>query len=159
MASPRPTPAGIRGRRFFRSGELHLVLLALIARRPQHGYDLMAELEALFGPAYRPSPGSIYPALTALETEGLIETRDEGDRRVCVVTDVGRQALSERGQMLASVEARTGARLGGDSIEPALARLTARVRAVAGAVEPAEIERILDAAGDDVERLTEQEPR
>ena len=65
--------AGARSRRFFRSGELHLVLLALIGERPQHGYELMADLTARFGPGYRASPGSIYPALTALEAEGLWE--------------------------------------------------------------------------------------
>ncbi|HVM40345.1 MAG TPA: PadR family transcriptional regulator [Acidimicrobiia bacterium] len=170
MASHRHRTHGStrpRERRFFGSGELHLVLLALVARRPQHGYDLMAELSALFGPDYRPSPGSIYPALSALESEGLVESRDEGDRRVHFATEVGRRALTDRQATLAAVEARTGARLTGVSVEPALARLTARVRAAAGEVEAADVERILDAAGDEVERLaahkagptTEVEPR
>ncbi|EUA73856.1 hypothetical protein I540_0264 [Mycobacteroides abscessus subsp. bolletii 1513] len=37
--------------RFFRHGELPLVLLALLAQRPMHGYELMSELSRLFGPA------------------------------------------------------------------------------------------------------------
>ena len=32
------------GKRFFRHGELHLVLLALLSRRPMHGYDLMKDV-------------------------------------------------------------------------------------------------------------------
>lgn len=144
-----------RGRRFFRSGELHLVLLALIERRPCHGYELMDELSALFGPDYTPSPGSIYPALTALEEEGLVEPTTQGDRKVYNVTDTGRQALTDRGEMLASVEARTGVSLTGGSLEGALARLTARVRAAAGDVDRVEVERILDEAGNRVERLTQ----
>ena len=67
-----------RSRRFFRSGELHLVLLALLGSRPQHGYELLSELAARFGPAYQPSPGSVYPALSALEAEGLLLAEDDG---------------------------------------------------------------------------------
>ncbi len=48
-------------RRFFRYGELHLVVLSLLARRPMHGYELMGELSRLFGPAYRPSSGQRVP--------------------------------------------------------------------------------------------------
>lgn len=147
---------GRRGRRFFRSGELHLVLLSLLAQRPQHGYELMSELEIVFGPAYTPSPGSIYPALNALEAEGLVEAADEGDRRVFSVTTTGRQGLVDRERVLAAIEARTGARLSGGALEPALSRLVARVRALASRVDHAEVERILDQAGDDIEAITEE---
>ena len=44
--------------RFFRYGELPLVLLALIEQEPLNGYELMGELERLFGPAYQPSAGA-----------------------------------------------------------------------------------------------------
>ena len=59
-------------KQFFMPGELPLVLLALIAGRPQGGYELMGELERRYGPAYRPSPGSVYPALSALRAEQLV---------------------------------------------------------------------------------------
>jgi DNA-binding PadR family transcriptional regulator len=146
-----------RGSRFFRSGELHLVLLALLAERPRHGYDLMGQLEANFGPTYTPSPGSIYPALSALEAESLIEGQEEGERKVFSVTDLGRDALAERQRMLADVEARTGARLSGGALEPALGRLVARVRGVASRVDAGEVERVLDEAGDRVEALVDKE--
>lgn len=145
-----------RGRRFFRSGELHLVLLALLAQRPQHGYELMSELDLLFGPAYTPSPGSIYPALGALEAEGLVKAREEGDRKVFSVTPVGSRALADREGMLAAVEARTGARLSGGALEPALSRLVARVRTVASKVDHGEAERVLDEAGDRVEAMSKE---
>lgn len=131
------------------------MLLALIGREPRHGYELMDELSGLFGPDYTPSPGSIYPALTALEDEGLIEPTAEGDRKVFHVTETGRAALTERSGMLASVEARTGVSLTRGSLEAALSRLTARVRSVAGEVDAEKAERILDEAGGRVERLTE----
>lgn len=148
---------GGRARRFFRSGELHLVLLALLAQRPQHGYDLMAELDARFGPDYRPSPGSIYPALSALEAEGLVDATTEGDKNVFTVTAVGKQALGDRARLLAAVEARTGVRLAGDALEPALSRLVARVRAVASSVDAAEAETVLDDAGRRIEALAREE--
>lgn len=157
MAAPHHHQRHARGPRFFRSGELHLVLLALLAERPQHGYELMGALESAFGPAYRPSPGSIYPALGALETEALIEGRDEGERRVYSVTELGRGALDDRRRMLAEVEARTGARLSAGALEPAIRRLTARVRSVASLVDVADVEQILDDAGDRVEALSDQE--
>jgi len=147
---------GLRGpgsRRFFRSGELHLVLLALLAQRPQHGYDLMNELQTRFGPVYTPSPGSIYPALSALEAEKLVEAQEQGDRKVYSVTGVGKKALLDRDRMLAEVEARTGARLSGGALEPALSRLVARVRSVASMVDHVEVEQILDETGDHVEAL------
>lgn len=109
-----------------------------------------------FGPGYKPSPGSIYPALTGLEAESLIEARDDGERKVYSVTPSGLQALREREHMLAEVEARTGARLSGDALEPALARLVARIRGVAARVDAAEVEQILDETGDHVEALAER---
>lgn len=133
------------------------MLLALLAERPRHGYDLMGQLEANFGPTYTPSPGSIYPALSALDAEGLIEGRAEGERKVFSVTDLGRDALAERQWMIADVEARTGTRLSGGALEPALGRLVARVRGVASRVDAGEVERVLDEAGDRVEALVDKE--
>lgn len=154
MTTSTPTPR--RRRRFFRSGELHLVLLALLAERPRHGYDLMAELNDRFGPDYTASPGSIYPALSSLEDEGLVAGVDDGDRKVLGLTDTGREAIDQRAAALASIEARTGARLRAPGLEPALSRLVARVRAVAHRVDPTRVEALLDDAGAAVERLADQ---
>jgi DNA-binding PadR family transcriptional regulator len=142
------------GRRYFRHGELHLVLLALLDARPMHGYELMAELARLFGPAYRPSPGSIYPAVSALEAEGLVTSVAHADRRVHHLTDAGATALAQRLDDLAALESRTGARLRtSDAVDAALSRLSARVRAVAGRADHGQIERVLDDAADRIEAL------
>jgi DNA-binding PadR family transcriptional regulator len=143
-----------RHRRFFRSGELPLVLLALLGRRPQHGYDLMAELDRLFGPDYRPSPGSIYPALSALEAETLVEATADGDRKTYALTAVGRDALQARSPLLAEIEGRTGARLtGSETLQPAIDRFVARVRELAGDMDMEALERFLDETADGVEDL------
>ena len=96
---------------FFRHGELPLVILALLDVRPMHGYDLLAELADRFGPTYQPSPGSVYPAIAALQEEGLIHARPEGNRRVYDLTGAGRRALSTRRDRLNQIEARLGASL------------------------------------------------
>src|SRR3954454_15452705 len=114
-------------RRFFRHGELPLVLLALLSERPMHGYEIMADLSRLFGPAYRPSPGSVYPAVDALEAEGLIAGRTAAGRTTFATTAAGDRALAERAENLATLELRTGVHVRrSESLEPELARFAAR---------------------------------
>ncbi|MGA8534958.1 MAG: PadR family transcriptional regulator [Candidatus Tumulicola sp.] len=79
------------GRRFKR-GILKFVLLKLLADESRHGYDLIREFRRK---GWGAGPGSIYPLLAALEEEGLIIGRDEGERRTYEVTEKGRQHLSE----------------------------------------------------------------
>ncbi|HUF31964.1 MAG TPA: PadR family transcriptional regulator [Acidimicrobiales bacterium] len=134
-------------RSFFRHGELHLVVLALLAGEPMHGYQLMGELARLFGPAYRPSPGSVYPGIEALTEAGLIAGSDDGGRRVFALTPAGSEALARRLDELLSIEARTGVRLtGAADVEAALDRFVARVRAVAPRLDPATLDEALEAA-------------
>ena len=133
------------GRRVFQYGELPLVLLALVDQRPMSGYDLMGELRRLFGPPYNPSPGSIYPALDVLASEGLIATGDEDGTSAWAPTETGRKTLEQRREDLAAVEARTGTRLQtGSALDAVLARFGVRVRAVAGRVGVSEIEQRLE---------------
>lgn len=134
-------------RAFFRHGELHLVVLALLAREPMHGYQLMGELARLFGPAYRPSPGSVYPGIEALATAGLVSGSDEAGRRVFTLTAAGADALSRRLDEVVAIEARTGVHLGDAAdVEEALDRFVARVRAVASQLDPVALSGALDAA-------------
>jgi DNA-binding PadR family transcriptional regulator len=141
-------------RRFFRHGELPLVLLALLDDRPMHGYEVMSELSRLFGPAYRPSPGTVYPAIEALEVEGLVAGREEQGRTTYRTTEAGAEALAERAAALAALEVRTGARVrGADSLEPELARFSARVAPLSGLVDPEEVTAILDRAAAEIESL------
>lgn len=138
----------------FGHGELHLFLLALLAQRPMHGYELMAEMQARLGRRYRASPGSIYPALQAMEAEGLIEARPDGDRRVYAVTDEGHGALTTRASRLAALESRLGVQVS-TGVDALCARLTARVTtAAARGADPSAIEPILEDAAARIEELT-----
>lgn len=139
----------------FGHGELHLVLLALLEQRPMHGYELMAELSERTKRRYAPSPGSIYPAVQALESEGLISSKIEGERRVLTLTRTGRDALGKRREKLAEIEAVHGVRFSHDGLDAILARFTTRVR-VTGA-DAGRVERILDRTAAEIESFTKEE--
>jgi DNA-binding PadR family transcriptional regulator len=71
-------------------------LLTLLAEQPQHGYQLIKELENRYGGFYRPSPGSVYPTLQLLEEGGYLTSEQVEGKRVYTITDSGRQLLAER---------------------------------------------------------------
>ena len=75
---------GPRGRgRKARRGDIRTAALLLLAEEPRNGYQIMQEVEERSDGVWRPSPGSVYPALQQLEDEGLIRSR--GDRRAQAV--------------------------------------------------------------------------
>jgi DNA-binding PadR family transcriptional regulator len=82
--------------RIFDRGELKQVLLAVVDSLGEgHGYAIMQELQRRVGGNWRASPGAIYPALLALEGEGLISGSDRDGLRVYRVTAQGEAALEE----------------------------------------------------------------
>lgn len=132
---------------FFMPGELPLVLLDLLSDRPQGGYELLGELERRFGPGYRPSSGSVYPALSALRAEQLIEQEAGGGKASYRVTAHGRRMLTDQRVVFARIEARTSAALESDaSLQLVLDRFVARIAKMSGRVDRAAVERILDNA-------------
>ena len=96
-----PGPWGHRGRgRGGRRGrgDVRAAILALLAERPMHGYEMIQELEARTGGVWRPSPGSVYPTLQLLEDEGLIAGEEGEGRRRFTLTDAGRAEAERQGQ-------------------------------------------------------------
>jgi DNA-binding PadR family transcriptional regulator len=92
-AMGRGSRAFLAGRRLA-SGELQLVLLALLAEGPSHGYELIKALEERSGGFYSPSPGMIYPALTYLHEIGHVEVEQDGQRKLYRITEAGRSHLA-----------------------------------------------------------------
>lgn len=97
---------GGRGPRVFAPGDLKILLLALIADQPCHGYDLIRQIEGLFDGAYSPSPGVIYPTLTFLEESELITGDAEGGKKRYQITEAGQQFLVEQAVALDGVKMR-----------------------------------------------------
>lgn len=81
-----------------RRGDVRTAALLLLAEEPRNGYQIMQELEERSGGAWRPSAGSVYPALQQLEDEGLVRSEENGGRKLLHLTDAGRQLLAERGE-------------------------------------------------------------
>src|ERR1039458_4925057 len=66
-----------RGRRA-RRGDVRAAILALLREQSRNGYQIIQEIERRSGGLWRPSAGSVYPALQLLEDEGLIEGVEGG---------------------------------------------------------------------------------
>jgi DNA-binding PadR family transcriptional regulator len=81
--------------RLFASGDLRFLILALIAEKPRHGYELIKAIEEKLGGLYSPSPGVIYPMLTLLEETGLATVTSEGTRKLYSITEEGKKELEE----------------------------------------------------------------
>ncbi|MBK5232956.1 MAG: helix-turn-helix transcriptional regulator [Thermoleophilia bacterium] len=79
---------GRRGRRA-RRGDIRLATLLLLDEEPRNGYNLMQEIEERSGGVWRPSPGSVYPALAQLEDEGLIQPTEHEGSKAFTLTDEG----------------------------------------------------------------------
>src|SRR6266540_3003633 len=85
-------PRGPRARR----GDVRAAALLLLAEEPRNGYQIMQEIEQRSGGVWRPSPGSVYPALAQLEDEGLVRLEERDGRRTYVLTDGGRAYVDDR---------------------------------------------------------------
>jgi len=79
-----------------RRGDVRLAVLALLAERPMHGYEMMQELADRTKGIWRPSPGSLYPALQLLEDQGLVQSETADGRRQFTLTEKGRSELSDQ---------------------------------------------------------------
>lgn len=98
-----------RGRRM-RRGDVRAAILDLLAEgNPWNGYQLIQEIAERTHGIWRPSAGSVYPALQQLEDEGLIAPEGEGRRRMYSLTDEGRAyAEAHADELRASWDAAAG---------------------------------------------------
>jgi DNA-binding PadR family transcriptional regulator len=92
-------PPGRGGRRA-RRGDVRAASLLLLEEQPRNGYQLMQEIEERSGGMWRPSPGSVYPALAQLEDEGLVRSEEGAGRRAFALTDDGRAYVEEHREAL-----------------------------------------------------------
>ncbi|OYU14024.1 MAG: PadR family transcriptional regulator [Alphaproteobacteria bacterium PA4] len=102
----RGRPGGGPRGRVLDSAELRLVLLKLIWEEPRHGYELIKAIEALSGGVYAPSPGMVYPTLTLLADQGLVEESADGSRKRFAINDAGAQLLGDEAAAVAAAIAR-----------------------------------------------------
>src|SRR5579863_9254742 len=108
---PRFRGPGGRGPRV-RRGDVRAAILDLLAEgQAWNGYQIIQEIGERTQGVWRPSAGSVYPALQQLEDEGLITAAAAGEdrRRNFTLTDEGRAYVQAHAdQLKASWDAVTG---------------------------------------------------
>lgn len=71
-----------------------LLTVILLESGERHGYELIERIEEITGE--RPSSSHIYPFLSKLVEEELLEKRKEGKKKVYSLTEEGRDFASEK---------------------------------------------------------------
>jgi len=149
--------------RMFDSGDLRLVILALLADKPRHGYEIIKALEERVGDGYSPSPGVVYPTLTLIEDMAYATgAQDQGGRKLYTITAEGEAFLAANRAQVDAIFARferADDERRGD-IAPLLRamenlRMAVRLRVKRRDATPAQIQAIadaLDAAAKAIER-------
>jgi DNA-binding PadR family transcriptional regulator len=164
-----PPRFGGRGPRV-RRGDVRAAILDLLAEgQPWNGYQIIQEIGSRTQGLWRPSAGSVYPALQLLEDEGLISTQaaeaTDGRTRTFTLTDQGRAYVEEHAaELRASWDAVTGSVDASEvQLRDTVKQVMVAVSQVAQAGSPAQIQqagkiltdtrralyRILAADGDD----------
>lgn len=149
-----PRGRGGRGGRRTRRGNVRAAILALLAERPMHGYEMIQELESRTGGLWRPSPGSIYPTLQLLEDEGLVAGRESGGKRLFALTDSGRpdaDAAARPAPPWEEITADAGA--AATHVHAAMGQLALALRQVMHAGDEKQRERALEVINDARRRL------
>ncbi|MET0480725.1 MAG: PadR family transcriptional regulator [Mycetocola sp.] len=72
-------------------GDVRAAVLALLAEKPMHGYQIIREIDERSNGTWKPSAGSVYPTLQLLADEGLISAEESNGRKTYSLTAAGRQ--------------------------------------------------------------------
>jgi len=75
-------------------GEVRSAVLALLAERPMHGYQIIREIEERSKGSWKPSAGSVYPTLQLLADEGFIRAEESNGRKIYSLTEAGREDVA-----------------------------------------------------------------
>ncbi len=92
-------------KRMFDHGDLRVLLLSMISKKPSHGYEIIKEIDEASSGLYVPSPGVIYPTLTLLEEQDLlVATIAEKGRKSYSITSEGTAFLAEHQDIDANIQ-------------------------------------------------------
>jgi DNA-binding PadR family transcriptional regulator len=87
-------------------GDVYAATLLLLEEQSLHGYQIIQLIEEQSSGRWRPSAGSVYPALQLLEDQGYIQGEQQDSRRVFHVTDSGQSYIAEhRSELVAARDA------------------------------------------------------
>ncbi len=123
-------------------GDVRAAIITLLGERPSNGYQIIQEINERTGGLWRVSSGSVYPAISQLEDEELIEPTEGGGRRLFALTRAGRAYVEQNAEQFARLW-EVGAedvRLGEFQCREQLEQLAAAVRQVNEVGTPAQRE-------------------
>ena len=86
-----------------RRGDVRAAILDVLREAPSNGYQVIQQIGERSGGAWRPSPGSVYPTISQLEDEGLVEADAAEGRRTLRLTAAGETYVAENPEELAAV--------------------------------------------------------
>ncbi|WP_280488020.1 PadR family transcriptional regulator [Nocardia farcinica] len=131
-------------------GHVRAAVLLLLTERPMHGYELIQQIRERSDDIWRPSPGSIYPALAQLEDEGLVLIDKVAGRKTAKLTEAGTAYVTEHRDELGDPWADVKNDVGAQAID-----LRALVGQLMGAVAQVAAVGTPEQAGKAAEVLTE----
>jgi DNA-binding PadR family transcriptional regulator len=117
--------------RIFDHGEVRYVIVALLAKKASHGYELIKDIEDLLSGAYSPSPGLVYPTLTMLEEMGFATSETgSGGKKLYSLTTEGKEFHKDNKALIESIFARMAraADLHGRAESPQIVRAIQNLR-------------------------------
>jgi DNA-binding PadR family transcriptional regulator len=155
-----------RGRKA-RRGDIRTAALLLLAEEPRNGYQIMQEVQERSDGVWRPSPGSVYPALQQLEDEGLIRSSEGhgGTGKVFELTQAGKAYVQERDSEASAPWEQMSSNVSDQAFELAgimreVASAFAQVMRTGSDTQIAEARKVLSAARRDLYRiLADGDPR
>jgi len=107
-------------------GNLDMLLLAVLAAGPGHGYAIITRLRDRSEGAFDLPEGTVYPALHRLETAGLLDSAWQvvagRRRRLYRLTTAGQESLTAEARQWRSFSGSVAQVLRGLAMQPATAR-------------------------------------
>lgn len=119
----------------------------MIADEPMHGYQIMQAIAERTSGVWKPSPGAVYPTINQLEDEGLVETSEDGGRRLVSLTEQGRAYLSENAEQLGDPFANFDAAQGAPDLRGPLRELQQAARQIVLNGDKAQVEQAQEVLG------------
>lgn len=114
-----------------RKGNVRSAILSLLGQHSYNGYGLIGAIATHTDGAWRPSPGSIYPALAALQAEGLIESTGNGKRTEFGLTEAGSAYVAGHPEEMAAVWAEVNEEAGaGTDLRQSMGKLAGAVQQI-----------------------------
>jgi len=144
---------GQMGSQRARRGDVRLGILRLLQEQPMHGYQIIGELSERSGGVWKPSAGSIYPALQLLADEGLVVSEEVGGKRVFRLTEAGTATVAETLKEPAPWEDASQQRPGAAGYHESLAKLMRAVVLVGRTGTPDQVKAGVDVLNDARKRL------